>query len=97
MECSLARALAQVGDSWTLLIMKEIMLGNRRFDGIHKQPGMSSPFSFFAYVGAGSGADYTAFALLALAASLRVSGDGKRKELVAIVSCTNAMGRPMDG
>ncbi len=42
MECSLARALAQVGDPWTLLIMKEIMLGNRRFDGIHKQTGMSS-------------------------------------------------------
>jgi DNA-binding HxlR family transcriptional regulator len=41
-ECSLARALAQVGDSWTLLIVKEIMLGNRRFDGIHKQTGMSS-------------------------------------------------------
>ncbi len=42
MECSLARALAQVGDPWTLLIMKEIVLGNCRFDGIHKQTGMSS-------------------------------------------------------
>jgi DNA-binding HxlR family transcriptional regulator len=42
MVCSLARALAQVGDPWRLLIMKEIMLGNRRFDGIHRQTGMSS-------------------------------------------------------
>jgi len=54
MECSLARALAQVGDPWTLLIMKEIVLGNCRFDGIHKQTGMSS-LSSFATLGAGNG------------------------------------------
>ncbi len=29
--CSIARALAEVGDAWTMLIMKEAFLGKRRF------------------------------------------------------------------
>lgn len=41
LTCSLAGALAEVGDAWSLLILKEIMLGNRRFDGIAAQSGMS--------------------------------------------------------
>ncbi len=39
--CSLAGALAEVGDAWSLLIIKEIMLKNRRFDGIAAQTGIS--------------------------------------------------------
>ena len=42
MTCSLASALAVVGDAWTLLIVKELMLGNRRFEGVQSQTGMSS-------------------------------------------------------
>ena len=41
LTCSLAGALAQVGDAWSLLIIKELMLRNRRFDGIAAQTGMS--------------------------------------------------------
>jgi len=42
MTCSLAAALEAVGDAWTLLIVKELMLANRRFEGIQAQTGMSS-------------------------------------------------------
>lgn len=41
LTCSLAGALAEVGDAWSLLIVKELMLRNRRFDGIAAQTGMS--------------------------------------------------------
>lgn len=40
--CSLAAALEVVGDAWTLLIVKELMLSNYRFEGIQTQTGMSS-------------------------------------------------------
>lgn len=41
LTCSLAGALAEIGDAWSLLIVKELMLRNRRFDGIANQTGMS--------------------------------------------------------
>ena len=41
LTCSLAGALAEVGDAWSLLIVKELMLRNRRFDGVAAQTGMS--------------------------------------------------------
>ena len=41
LTCSLAGALAEVGDAWSLLIVKELMLRNRRFDGIAAQTGIS--------------------------------------------------------
>ncbi len=40
--CPIARALSVVGDRWTLLIMRELIMGNRRFDEIQAQTGMSS-------------------------------------------------------
>jgi DNA-binding HxlR family transcriptional regulator len=40
--CSLARALAEVSDTWKLLIIKELFWHNHRFDGIRCQTGMSS-------------------------------------------------------
>ena len=40
--CNIARSLAVVGDKWTLLIMREISLGVRRFEEIQAQTGMSS-------------------------------------------------------
>jgi DNA-binding HxlR family transcriptional regulator len=40
--CDVALALAVVGDRWTLLIMREISLGSRRFEEIQAQTGMSS-------------------------------------------------------
>jgi DNA-binding HxlR family transcriptional regulator len=41
LTCSLAGALSEVGDPWSLLIVKELMLRNRRFDGIAAQTGIS--------------------------------------------------------
>lgn len=40
--CPIARALSVVGDRWTLLIMRELIMGNNRFDEIQAQTGISS-------------------------------------------------------
>jgi DNA-binding HxlR family transcriptional regulator len=40
--CPIARALAIVGDRWTMLIMRELFLGVRRFEEFQAQIGMSS-------------------------------------------------------
>ncbi len=41
MNCSLARALDEIGDWWTLLILREITMGNVRFDGIQMALGIA--------------------------------------------------------
>lgn len=41
-SCSIARAVAQVGDEWSILIMREMFLGTRRFDDFLCQTRMSS-------------------------------------------------------
>lgn len=40
--CTLARAIALVGDAWTLMILRELFLGKHRFDDFLRQSGMSS-------------------------------------------------------
>jgi DNA-binding HxlR family transcriptional regulator len=40
--CPVARSLSIVGDRWTLLILRELLMGLRRFDEIQAQTGMSS-------------------------------------------------------
>lgn len=40
--CPVAKSLSVVGDRWTLLIMRELSMGNRRFDDIQAQLGASS-------------------------------------------------------
>lgn len=40
-HCSIARASAQIVDSWTFIILRELFLGNRRFAGMQKKTGMS--------------------------------------------------------
>lgn len=40
--CPIAKSLSVVGDRWTLLIMRELSLGVRRFDDIQAQLGASS-------------------------------------------------------
>lgn len=40
-NCSIARALEQVGDGWTLMIVRECTQGTRRFDEFHKQLGIA--------------------------------------------------------
>ncbi|GAB3974459.1 helix-turn-helix domain-containing protein [Actinoallomurus acanthiterrae] len=39
--CSIANALAVIGERWSLLVLREILLGERRFDGIARNTGAS--------------------------------------------------------
>jgi DNA-binding HxlR family transcriptional regulator len=39
--CSIANALEVVGERWTLLIVRDVMLGNRRFDELRKSLGIA--------------------------------------------------------
>ena len=40
--CPIARSLAVLGDRWTMLIIRELFIGTRRFDAFQAQTGMSS-------------------------------------------------------
>ena len=40
--CPIARAAAVVADRWTILILRELRMGNDRFEGIQAQTGTSS-------------------------------------------------------
>lgn len=42
LSCSIARTLAVVGDRWTMLIVRELFLGTRRFDRFQSFTGMST-------------------------------------------------------
>jgi DNA-binding HxlR family transcriptional regulator len=39
--CSVARALGSIGDAWTLLILRELFLGQHRFEEFQAQTGMA--------------------------------------------------------
>jgi DNA-binding HxlR family transcriptional regulator len=39
--CSIAKALEVVGERWTLLIVRDVMLGHRRFDELQKSLGVA--------------------------------------------------------
>ena len=40
--CPIARASAIIADRWTILILRELRMGNVRFDGLQAQTGISS-------------------------------------------------------
>jgi DNA-binding HxlR family transcriptional regulator len=40
-NCSIARALEIVGERWSLLIVRDVMLGYRRFDELHARLGIA--------------------------------------------------------
>jgi DNA-binding HxlR family transcriptional regulator len=40
-ECSIARALSVVGDRWTMMIVRDVFLGIRRFDAMHQDLGLT--------------------------------------------------------
>ncbi len=40
-ECTIARAVEIVGDAWTLMILREMFLGSRRFDDLQRYTGAS--------------------------------------------------------
>jgi DNA-binding HxlR family transcriptional regulator len=40
-ECSIANALAVIGERWSLLALREVFLGVRRFDQIQRNTGAS--------------------------------------------------------
>ncbi|MBY6163027.1 helix-turn-helix transcriptional regulator [Mameliella alba] len=39
--CSIARAGADIADAWTFLILRELFLSNRSFEGLRRQTGMA--------------------------------------------------------
>jgi DNA-binding HxlR family transcriptional regulator len=41
-NCSIARPLSILGERWTILILREISLGNRRFDEIRAELGVAT-------------------------------------------------------
>ena len=41
-NCSISRTLAFLGERWTVLVLREIFLGNRRFDAIQSQLGVAT-------------------------------------------------------
>ncbi len=41
MNCSVARTLDIVGEWWTLLVVRDIMMGQRRFEGIQADLGIA--------------------------------------------------------
>jgi DNA-binding HxlR family transcriptional regulator len=41
-ECSIARTLAIVGERWTLLVMREVLNGQRRFQDIKRNTGVAA-------------------------------------------------------
>lgn len=41
-NCSLAQALAAIGDWWSLLVMRDIFLGNQRFTEIQRSLGIAT-------------------------------------------------------
>src|SRR6266480_1370995 len=40
-NCSIARALEVVGERWTLLIIRDVLLGLHRFDEVHESLGIA--------------------------------------------------------
>ena len=41
MECPVARSLAEVGDAWRVLILRDALLGFRRFDDFESNLGIA--------------------------------------------------------
>ena len=41
-ECSIARALSVVGERWTMMIVRDVFLGIRRFDALQQDLGLTS-------------------------------------------------------
>ncbi len=41
MNCSLARALNDIGERWSLLIIREAFMGSRRFEEFHQRLGVA--------------------------------------------------------
>lgn len=40
--CTVARAIEIVGDEWTLMLLREMFLGGRRFDDLQRQTGAAT-------------------------------------------------------
>jgi DNA-binding HxlR family transcriptional regulator len=41
-NCSIARPLSILGERWTILVLREVSLGNRRFDEIQQELGVAT-------------------------------------------------------
>jgi DNA-binding HxlR family transcriptional regulator len=40
-DCSIARSLELIGERWTLLVIRDVFMGNRRFDEIQRSLGIA--------------------------------------------------------
>lgn len=41
LDCSIARSLELIGERWSLLVIRDVFLGNRRFDAIQSSLGIA--------------------------------------------------------
>ena len=41
-NCSIASALEVLGERWTLLVLREVLLGRRRFEEIRRNTGVAT-------------------------------------------------------
>ncbi|HEY8466862.1 MAG TPA: winged helix-turn-helix transcriptional regulator, partial [Solirubrobacterales bacterium] len=41
LNCSIARTLELIGERWTLLVIRDVLMGNRRFEGIQRSLGVA--------------------------------------------------------
>jgi DNA-binding HxlR family transcriptional regulator len=41
LDCSVARALGEIGERWSLLIIREAIMGSSRFDEFHRRLGIA--------------------------------------------------------
>ena len=51
MTCSIARAEGILGDSWTPLILRDLLVGFTQFDEIHQDLGIATKCSLTASIG----------------------------------------------
>lgn len=40
-DCSIARSLELIGERWTLLVIRDVFMGNRRFDELQRSLGVA--------------------------------------------------------
>jgi DNA-binding HxlR family transcriptional regulator len=40
-HCPIARSLDTLGDAWTLVVLRELFIGNNRFEGLHDELGIA--------------------------------------------------------
>src|SRR5580704_7439986 len=92
--CSIARTLDIVGEKWALLAIREVFLGNRRFDEMVRQTGAPRD-TLAARLHPGRRRDPGAPAVLRAPGPLRVLPDRRGPRPVSSHRHPDALGRPV--